>query len=121
MWEAEGFPCEFYALGGIGPGIPLRATVTSFGPALLSKVLELDQGPWSPSLSRTPERPRSKGSGFRRGAPALRRGLQGRRHLLRHADAPRRAGGGAGASSGTGCSTRCALLPRTMRRRCGRR
>ncbi|MER5363720.1 helicase HerA-like domain-containing protein [Streptomyces sp. NPDC002722] len=42
-WRAEGFPCEFYALGGIGPGIPLRATVTSFGPVLLSKVLELNQ------------------------------------------------------------------------------
>ncbi|MER5615846.1 helicase HerA-like domain-containing protein [Streptomyces sp. NPDC002215] len=43
VWEAEGFPSEFYALGGIGPGIPLRATVTSFGPVLLSKVLELNQ------------------------------------------------------------------------------
>ncbi|MFJ7196052.1 MULTISPECIES: helicase HerA-like domain-containing protein [unclassified Streptomyces] len=42
-WEAEGFPCEFYALGGIGPGIPLRATVTSFGPVLLSKVLQLNR------------------------------------------------------------------------------
>ncbi|MEN8649969.1 helicase HerA-like domain-containing protein [Streptomyces sp. 21So2-11] len=42
-WEATGFPCEFYALGGIGPGIPLRATVTSFGPVLLSKVLRLNQ------------------------------------------------------------------------------
>ncbi|HET6856943.1 MAG TPA: helicase HerA-like domain-containing protein [Streptomyces sp.] len=42
-WEATGFPCEFYALGGIGPGIPLRATVTSFGPVLLSKVLQLNQ------------------------------------------------------------------------------
>ncbi|MES9506841.1 helicase HerA-like domain-containing protein [Streptomyces sp. NPDC000609] len=43
VWEAEGFPCEFYALGGLGPGIPLRATVTSFGPVLLSKVLRLNQ------------------------------------------------------------------------------
>ncbi|MEU5399768.1 helicase HerA-like domain-containing protein [Streptomyces sp. NPDC005963] len=42
-WTAEGFPAEFYALGGIGPGIPLRATVTSFGPVLLSKVLQLNQ------------------------------------------------------------------------------
>ncbi|MFD9716733.1 helicase HerA-like domain-containing protein [Streptomyces sp. NPDC059076] len=41
-WTAEGFPTEFYALGGIGPGIPLRATVTSFGPVLLSKVLQLN-------------------------------------------------------------------------------
>ncbi|MBO1337333.1 DUF853 family protein [Streptomyces sp. VRA16 Mangrove soil] len=42
-WQATGFPCEFYALGGIGTGIPLRATVTSFGPVLLSKVLQLNQ------------------------------------------------------------------------------
>ncbi|WP_392671750.1 helicase HerA-like domain-containing protein [Streptomyces sp. LN785] len=42
-WEGRGFPCAFYALGGIGPGIPLRATVTSFGPVLLSKVLRLNQ------------------------------------------------------------------------------
>ncbi|MFF7775542.1 helicase HerA-like domain-containing protein [Streptomyces tanashiensis] len=42
-WQARGFPCEFYGLGGTGPGIPVRATVTSFGPVLLSKVLQLNQ------------------------------------------------------------------------------
>lgn len=42
-WEGTGFPSEFYSLGGIGPGIPLRATVTSFGPVLMSKVLQLNQ------------------------------------------------------------------------------
>ncbi|MEU4272288.1 helicase HerA-like domain-containing protein [Streptomyces sp. NPDC026092] len=42
-WVATGFPCEFYGLGGVGPGIPVRATVTSFGPVLLSKVLQLNQ------------------------------------------------------------------------------
>ncbi|MFE3855704.1 helicase HerA-like domain-containing protein [Streptomyces griseorubiginosus] len=42
-WVATGFPAEFYALGGIGHGIPVRATVTSFGPVLLSKVLQLNQ------------------------------------------------------------------------------
>ncbi|MEV7613250.1 helicase HerA-like domain-containing protein [Streptomyces sp. NPDC089799] len=42
-WEPAGCPAEFYALGGIGTGIPVRATVTSFGPVLLSKVLELNQ------------------------------------------------------------------------------
>lgn len=42
-WEATGFPSEFYALGGIGTGIPVRATITSFGPVLLSKVLRLNQ------------------------------------------------------------------------------
>jgi uncharacterized protein len=43
QWEATGFPAEFYALGGIGHGIPVRATVTSFGPLLLSKVLQLNR------------------------------------------------------------------------------
>ncbi|MFF3326056.1 helicase HerA-like domain-containing protein [Streptomyces sp. NPDC002889] len=42
-WAGQGFPCEFYGLGGIGPGIPLRATVTDFGPLLLSKVLQLNR------------------------------------------------------------------------------
>ncbi|CAM5501131.1 hypothetical protein SAVIM338S_03618 [Streptomyces avidinii] len=42
-WRATGHPSEFYSLGGIGPGIPLRATVTSFGPVLMSKVLQLNQ------------------------------------------------------------------------------
>ncbi|CAL9491270.1 helicase HerA-like domain-containing protein [Streptomyces sp. enrichment culture] len=42
-WTATGFPAEFYALGGIGHGIPVRATVTGFGPVLLSKVLRLNR------------------------------------------------------------------------------
>lgn len=42
-WAPRGCPCEFYALGGIGTGIPVRATVTSFGPVLLAKVLQLNQ------------------------------------------------------------------------------
>ncbi|MDH6550240.1 DNA helicase HerA-like ATPase [Streptomyces sp. SAI-041] len=42
-WEPAGCPAEFYALGGIGHGIPVRATVTSFGPLLLSKVLQLNR------------------------------------------------------------------------------
>ena len=37
-----GCPVEFYALGGEGVGVPLRATVHSFGPILLSKVLGLN-------------------------------------------------------------------------------
>jgi DNA helicase HerA-like ATPase len=35
----EAFPVEFFALGGLGPGVPLRSTVTDFGPQLLAKVL----------------------------------------------------------------------------------
>ncbi|MFE6227533.1 helicase HerA-like domain-containing protein [Streptomyces sp. NPDC057854] len=41
-WTPTGFPCAFYGLGGTGPGIPVRATVTSFGPVLLAKVLQLN-------------------------------------------------------------------------------
>src|SRR3954471_21994355 len=42
-WKATGFPVTYYALGGQGTGIPLRVTMTSFGPLLLSKVLGLNQ------------------------------------------------------------------------------
>ena len=41
-WQATGYPVEFYALGGEGTGIPLRVTMTAFGPTLLSKVLGLN-------------------------------------------------------------------------------
>jgi uncharacterized protein len=41
-WEGKGFPVEYYALGGSGTGIPLRVTISSFGPLLLSKVLGLN-------------------------------------------------------------------------------
>jgi hypothetical protein len=34
-----GFPVEYLSLGGIGPGVPVRATVSDFGPQLLGKVL----------------------------------------------------------------------------------
>ncbi|QZY29329.1 helicase HerA-like domain-containing protein [Nocardioides coralli] len=42
-WTATAFPVEFYALGGQGTGIPLRVTMSAFGPVLLSKVLGLNQ------------------------------------------------------------------------------
>ncbi|WP_084707604.1 helicase HerA-like domain-containing protein [Aestuariimicrobium kwangyangense] len=41
-WQPSAAPVEFYALGGEGIGVPLRATMSSFGPILLSKVLELN-------------------------------------------------------------------------------
>ncbi len=37
------FPVEYLALGGIGPGIPVRATVSDFGPLLLGKVLHANE------------------------------------------------------------------------------
>ena len=41
-WSPAAFRVEFFALGGHGKGIPVRATITSFGPTLLSKVLGLN-------------------------------------------------------------------------------
>jgi DNA helicase HerA-like ATPase len=38
-FEPAAFPVEYLALGGIGPGVPVRATVSDFGPSLLAKVL----------------------------------------------------------------------------------
>jgi len=38
-----GFPAEYLALGGIGPGVPVRATVSDFGPLLLAKVLDANE------------------------------------------------------------------------------
>ncbi|MET0736375.1 MAG: helicase HerA-like domain-containing protein [Microbacterium sp.] len=41
-WKPEASVTEYFALGGIGKGVPVRATVTGFGPLLLSKVLGLN-------------------------------------------------------------------------------
>src|SRR3954452_10298173 len=38
-FKPTAFPVEFLSLGGIGPGVPVRATVSDFGPQLLAKVL----------------------------------------------------------------------------------
>ena len=42
-WSPRGCPTEFFALGGQGLGVPLRATMSSFGPVLLAKVLGLNE------------------------------------------------------------------------------
>ena len=42
-WAATGYPVEYFAIGGEGTGIPLRATMSSFGPTLLSRVLGLNE------------------------------------------------------------------------------
>lgn len=41
-WKPEASVTEYFALGGIGKGVPVRATVSGFGPLLLSKVLGLN-------------------------------------------------------------------------------
>ena len=38
-YQPTSYPVEFLSLGGIGDGVPVRATVTDFGPELLGKVL----------------------------------------------------------------------------------
>ena len=42
-WSGVACPVELLALGGEGSGLTLRATMTSFGPTLLSKVLGLNE------------------------------------------------------------------------------
>ena len=42
-FEAKGFPVEYLSLGGLGPGVPVRATVSDFGPQLLAKILEANE------------------------------------------------------------------------------
>ncbi len=41
-WVSAATPTEYFSLGGLGTGIPIRATIESFGPLLLSKVLGLN-------------------------------------------------------------------------------
>jgi DNA helicase HerA-like ATPase len=41
-WQPTAYPTEFLSLGGQGKGVPIRATITDFGPTLLSKVLGLN-------------------------------------------------------------------------------
>ncbi|MCV7224138.1 helicase HerA-like domain-containing protein [Mycolicibacterium elephantis] len=42
-WSPTAYPVEFLTLGTSGMGVPVRATVSSFGPILLSKVLGLNK------------------------------------------------------------------------------
>lgn len=42
-WTPTATPTEFFTLGGLGTGVPIRASVESFGPVLLSKVLGLNE------------------------------------------------------------------------------
>ena len=41
-WEGKAFPTELLTLGGRGEGVPIRTTITEFGPLLLSRVLGLN-------------------------------------------------------------------------------
>lgn len=41
-WSPRSFPVQYYALGGVGTGIPVRVSVETFGATLLARVLELN-------------------------------------------------------------------------------
>ncbi|KQQ92637.1 ATPase [Leifsonia sp. Leaf325] len=41
-WTPASFPVEYFSLGGVGNGVPIRATLAGFGPLLLSKALGLN-------------------------------------------------------------------------------
>ncbi|MFC5065666.1 helicase HerA-like domain-containing protein [Actinomycetospora atypica] len=41
-WTPTAYPVRFLSLGASGIGVPVRATITAFGPILLSKVLGLN-------------------------------------------------------------------------------
>jgi DNA helicase HerA-like ATPase len=43
QWAQTAYYCEFLTLGGQGVGVPVRASITDFGPLLLSKVLDLTE------------------------------------------------------------------------------
>jgi len=38
-FEPVSFPVDFFSLGAIGPGVPIRAALSDFGPQLLAKIL----------------------------------------------------------------------------------
>ncbi|MDO5051850.1 MAG: DUF853 family protein [Pseudoclavibacter sp.] len=42
-WSPQAAPVEYFSLGGRGHGVPIRATVSSFGPLMLAKVLGLNR------------------------------------------------------------------------------
>lgn len=42
-WQPASFPVELFSLGGSEDGVPVRTSVTDFGPILMSKVLGLNE------------------------------------------------------------------------------
>lgn len=42
-WQPAAFPVELFSLGGSGDGVPVRTSVTDFGPILMAKVLGLNE------------------------------------------------------------------------------
>ena len=73
-WTATGFPVEFFSLGGPGNGVPVRATVTSFGPTLLSQGARPQRHPGVQPRAGLPLRRQAGPAAARPQGPA--RGLQ---------------------------------------------
>ena len=68
------YPVELLSLGGIGPGVPVRATVTDFGPQLLAKVLGSNETQESEPRTGLPFRGRARaGARGSRGSPRAAR------------------------------------------------
>lgn len=42
-WTPAAYPVEYFSLGGDGVGVPIRATISDFGPLLLGRVLDLNE------------------------------------------------------------------------------
>ncbi len=83
-WTPTAYPVEFLSLGGESTAVPIRATLTQFGPILLSKVLDLNETQestlglifhWADQRNFCPAG--HQGPARRHPAPDLRRG-QGR-------------------------------------------
>ena len=82
--RADAYPVEFLSLGGIGDGMPVRATVTDFGPELLGKVLGANETQEQVARAALPLRRRARARPRRPRRPAgaadlsrLRRGQGG--------------------------------------------
>ena len=58
-WAGTSYPVEFYALGGQGTGIPIRVSITSFGPSCCRRCSgsTRPRSPASAWSSTTPTRP----------------------------------------------------------------
>ena len=42
-WVPRGYPVEFLSIGGVGTGTALRASISSFGPQLLAKAMDMNE------------------------------------------------------------------------------
>ncbi len=87
----EAFPVEFLSLGGLGPGVPVRATVSDFGPQLLAKVLGRERDAGVEPRARVPLRRREGPAAARPRRPARAAHVPGLRRRQAGARGDRRA------------------------------